>query len=96
MNRRKLTWMAAAAFAAAPAAALAAPMAAQAADEWCDIDPPVIVRTPKGRLVTVYALIGAKGGLLASLLNELAAISYTVAPANNGTATLVTLSATVR
>ena len=84
----------AAATAAGVAVLLRAAPAAEAADEWCDIDPPVIIRTPKGRLVTVYALIGAQG-LLAALLNELAAVSYTVASANNGTATLVTLKATV-
>ncbi len=93
MQRRKLTKMVAL-LVAAPVA-LAVPIAAQAADEWCDIDPPVIINTPKGNLVTVYDLISAKG-LTASLLNELAVIDVAVQPANDGTATLVNMSVTVR
>jgi hypothetical protein len=72
--------------------AAAAP-AAEAADEWCDTDPPVLIKTPKGRLVTVYALIGAQG-LTTALLNDLAKISYTAAPASGGT--LVAMTVTVR
>jgi hypothetical protein len=66
-----------------------------AGEEWCDIDPPVVIVTPQGHLATVYANIGSQG-LLPSLLNELSQISYTVAPANGGTATQVTLTVTVR
>ena len=65
-----------------------------AAAEWCDVDPPVLIVTPQGRVVTVYALIGAQK-LTTSLLTELSKISYTVAPANNGAATQVTLTVTV-
>ena len=68
---------------------------AAAMEEWCDVDPPVAVTTPAGNTVVVYALIGAQS-LTAALLSELSQVSYTVAPANGGTATQVTLRVTVR
>ena len=68
---------------------------AAAMEEWCDTDPPVAITTPGGNTVVVYALSGAQN-LTAALLAEASQISYTVAPANGGAATLVTLSVTVR
>lgn len=68
--------------------------AARAADDWCDIDPLELISTPGGHLVPVYDLIGAQG-VTASVLNELSDVSYTVAPANGGAATLVTMKVTV-
>jgi hypothetical protein len=76
------------------AGAAALPTPAAAADDWCDIDPPVIVKTPRGRLVTVFANIGAKG-LTPALLAELSRITYTVTSTNGGKATKVDMYVTV-
>ena len=71
------------------------PAPAAAMEEWCDVDPPVAITTPAGNTVVVYALIGAQN-LTAAALSEASQVSYTVAPANGGTATQVALSVTVR
>jgi hypothetical protein len=83
----------------AGAAALAAAVGhgvpvARAWDEWCDSDPLLVIRTPEGRLVTVYCLIGVSGPteVVAGLVGNLTPAS-TVAPA--GKQTRVTVTATV-
>ena len=80
----------------AGAAALAAAVGhgvpvARAWDEWCDSDPLLVIRTPEGRLVTVYCLIGVYGpkAVVAGLVGNLTP-TYTVAPAGNRTRVTVT------
>ena len=62
-----------------------------AADDWCGDDPMVRIITPAGKnmvvRVTDYAL-----GIQHLPALKLASYSYSVAPADNGTATAVTLS----
>ena len=72
------------------AAGRAAP-GAGAADYWCDSDPPLVVRTPGGRHVTVYCLTGVQGPAhaVAGLLGNLT-LSYTAAAAGHRTRVEVT------
>ena len=76
------------------AATTAAPVAA--GEEWCDVDPVVLIVTPHGALVPVFANTGAAGLLntpaaLLSLLQTRA----TVRPGADGHSTLVDLAITV-
>jgi hypothetical protein len=73
------------------AAALCGAPVVRAWDEWCDSDPLLVIRTPAGRLVTVYCLIGVFGPkeAVAGLVGNLTP-SYTVAPAGNRTRVTVT------
>ena len=65
---------------------------AEAADSWCDTDPPLVVRTPAGNRVTVYCLTGVSGELHAvqGLLGNLT-LAYTATAAGlNRTRVVVT------
>ena len=93
MRRRSVgTVLARTAGAAALAAAAghAVPVA-RAWDEWCDTDPLLVIRTPEGRLVTVYCLIGVYGAteVVAGLVGNLTP-AYTAAPAGDRTRVTVT------
>ncbi len=55
-----------------------------ASDQWCDNDPPVVIRTPGGALVTVYVTNGALGVQHLPAV-ELASIATDVSPAGGGT-----------
>ena len=74
-----------------PAAALA-PVASAASGEWCDADPLVVIRTPKGTLVVVYNTMGVQG-LKHQPALALARVAYTAEPA--GDKTLVKLEVTI-
>ena len=71
-----------------------APAASAAADEWCDMDPVVVIKTPGGNLVPLFNTNGVQG-----LKNQpalaLAKVSYTVKPADGGRKTLVTMEVTL-
>jgi hypothetical protein len=71
-----------------------APVAGAASDEWCDMDPLVVIQTPAGRLVPVYNTNGAKG-LKYQVALPLAKVRYTVQPADGGRKTLVDMEVTV-
>jgi hypothetical protein len=65
-----------------------------AGDEWCEVDPVVVIRTPGGSVVPVYVNIRAQG------LEHLAAIqqaqvSHTTQSTDGGTATLVRMTVMV-
>src|SRR5688572_14713720 len=64
-----------------------------AAEQWCETDPLVVIATPSGNLVPVYVTTGAEGLRLAQA--QLAAIEYTVSPAESGRATRVSMTVTV-
>src|SRR5688500_9449 len=71
-----------------------APMASAASSEGCDMDPVVVIRTPKGNLVPVFNTMGVQGVQhQAAML--LAKVSYTVQPVDGGRKTLVTLNVTI-
>ena len=78
------------------AALLAAGFApsALAGDDWCDVDPTLLVTTPAGNHAVVYYVTGAYGTQHAAT-TQLATVSYSAAPANGGQATNVTLSVAV-
>jgi hypothetical protein len=73
-----------------PGAPGAAPV--WAGDDWCEVDPLVVIRTPGGRLVPVYYVSGALGLEHAATL-LLATKAYTAEPA--GGKTWVTVRVTV-
>lgn len=68
---------------------------ARASAEWCEIDPLVLVITPRGAIVPLFVTNGAQGieHLLAA---QLAEMRYTVQPDNDGAATRVQLRVTIR
>lgn len=68
--------------------------AAQAAEEWCDTDPLVLVQTPGGSLVPVYVTNGARG-VVHLPAAQMAAITYTVRPIADGRDTLVEMKVLV-
>ena len=70
-----------------------APAAGAASDEWCDIDPIVVIKTPKGNLVPVYNTNGARG-LEHQAVLPLSKVKYTVKSAAGGQ-TQVTMDVTV-
>ena len=76
------------------AGALSLSGTAAASETWCDVDPPVVIRTPEGNLRVVYVVTSGPPQLLASLL--LPAIDCEVRPAQGGEATRVQLSVTVK
>jgi hypothetical protein len=59
---------------------------AEAGDEWCDVDPILLIKTPKGNLATVFYLTGVCGprDLVGALLGLLSA-DYSVQPDGDGT-----------
>ena len=67
---------------------------AGAMEEWCDDDPPIVIRTPAGRLVPVYVTNGALGAQHLTAA-QLARISYAVQPIPGASATRVTVSVAV-
>ena len=60
------------------------PSRARASDQWCDDDPPVVLHTPGGALVTVYVTDGGLG-LPHLPAVQLAHITADVSPAGSGT-----------
>lgn len=72
-------------------AALAAPApVARASEEWCEIDPVVVVKTPQGNVVPVYVTSAAPSPkYLPQLLT--AKLSHETRPARGGRATVVWL-----
>ncbi len=88
MRFRLLALLAALTLVLAPASPVAA------MEEWCEDDPPVVITTPKGNRVVVYVTSGALGvEHLAAV--QLARITYTVKPADDGRKTLVIMDVTV-
>ncbi|HEU5316694.1 MAG TPA: hypothetical protein VFX49_11330 [Chloroflexota bacterium] len=67
--------------------------AGAASDEWCDIDPLVVIKTPRGNLVPVYTTNGAKG-LEHQATLPLTKVSYSAQAADGGK-TLVKMDVTV-
>jgi hypothetical protein len=67
---------------------------AASADEWCDSDPVVMIKTPSGSLVPVYVNTGARGAehLPAALAAQM---DYAAASVANGSATKVKLTVMV-
>ena len=67
---------------------------AEAGDEWCDVDPILLIQTPRGNLAAVFYLTGVLGprDLVGALLGLLSA-DCTVKPDGDGT--LVTLNVVV-
>ena len=65
-----------------------------AMEEWCDDDPPIVVKTPAGNSVLLYVTNSALGvqHLPAA---QLAKITYTVQPIPGASATRVTVQVTV-
>ena len=64
------------------------------ADEWCDTDPVVVIKTPRGSLVPVFVNTGAKGA--EHLATALAArMEYGATSTASGRATKVKLTVTV-
>jgi hypothetical protein len=74
--------------------AVVAPAASAGSSEWCDVDPLVVIKTPKGNLVPVFNTNGARGLQYQPLL-LLAKVKYTVQPADGGRKTLVKMEVTV-
>ena len=72
----------------------AAPSSASAGDTWCDVDPLVVVTTPKGNRVPIYVTTSALGVQHAPSL-VVQAMAYSARPTNGGTATYVGLVVTV-
>jgi hypothetical protein len=67
---------------------------ASAGDEWCEVDPVVVITTPGGSVVPVFVNIRAQGlEHLAAL--ELSQISYTTQSTDGGTATEVQMTVLV-
>jgi hypothetical protein len=66
---------------------------AEAGDEWCDVDPVLLVVTPKGNLTTVFYLTGVLGprDLVGALLGLITA-SYTVQSDGDGTRVRLTVT----
>lgn len=67
---------------------------AAAGETWCDVDPPVAIRTPQGNLVVVWVVTSGPPLLLANLL--LPHIEHEVRPTEGGDATRVTMDVTVK
>jgi len=57
---------------------------ATASDQWCEDDPPLVLHTPGGALLTVYVTDSALGAQHLPAV-QLASITATVSPAGNGT-----------
>ncbi|HEX2035152.1 MAG TPA: hypothetical protein VHS99_13285 [Chloroflexota bacterium] len=67
---------------------------AEAGAEWCEVDPLIVVTTPRGALVTVFVTNGALGLLNLPFL-LLASMKFTVTPVDNGRKTQVNLTVVV-
>jgi hypothetical protein len=67
---------------------------AAASETWCDVDPPVLIRTPEGGLRMVYVVCSGPALLLPNLV--VPAIEYEVRPGDGGDSTRVVMSVTVR
>ena len=63
-----------------------------ASDTWCDVDPPVLIKTPEGNLRIVYVVTSGPVQYLPQLL--LPAIEYEVHAVAGGGATQVRLDVT--
>lgn len=74
--------------------AVLAPAVSAGSSDWCDADPIVVIRTPKGKLVPVYNTNGVAGLQYTPAL-ALAKVSYTVQPADGGKKTLVKMEVTL-
>ena len=74
--------------------ALTAGVPAASAEEWCDTDPTVIVRTPGGSTVVVHATIGVQSSDHLSAARA-ATIAQTVQATNDGLGTNVQLDVVV-
>ncbi len=61
-----------------------APSVAQAGDDWCEIDPLLLIQTPAGNTVPVFYLTGAYG-LEHAAATQLAQATYAVEPDAGGT-----------
>ena len=79
---------------AGAATATMAPVALAGSSDWCDLDPIVIIKTPKGSLVPVYNTMGVQG-LQHQAAMLVAKVSYTAQPADGGRTTLVKLDVTI-
>ena len=79
---------------AAVASVATAPAALAGSSEWCDLDPVVLIKTPKGNLVPVFNTMGVRG-LKHQAAMLAAKVSYTAQSADGGRKTLVNLSVTV-
>ena len=79
---------------AAVSSAATAPAALAGSSDWCDMDPIVIIKTPKGALVPVYNTMGVQG-LQHQAAMLVAKVSYTAQPADGGDKTLVKLDVTI-
>jgi len=79
--------------AAIAALALTLAPATAFADDYCDIDPGMAIHTPGGNNVVVHINAGGPTSHLSQLAS--ASRTYSVAPADNGAATAVTLSVLV-
>ena len=65
-----------------------------ATDQWCDVDPALLVTTPAGKQVVVYLTNGALG-LEHQAAVQTASVTYTVRSVAGRTATLVRVEVTV-
>ena len=69
---------------------------AHASDGWCDTDPILIVRTPAGRLVPLYVMVGAQTPLLtANTLQGSVVLSYSTWHTKKGETSGVSVIVTV-
>jgi ribosomal protein S28E/S33 len=73
---------------------LATAVTAFATETWCDVDPPVLIRTPGGHARVVYVVSSGPTEHLVQLL--LPTISYETHSVASGDATQVKLDVTVR
>jgi hypothetical protein len=90
MKRR----LAVAAVLAAVASTATAPAALAGSSEWCDLDPVVLIKTPRGNLVPVFNTMGVRG-LKHQAAMLVAKVNYSVQPAEGGRKTRVKLDVTV-
>jgi hypothetical protein len=73
---------------------LATPATAGAGETWCDVDPLVVITTPRGNRVQVFVTTGARGVQHSpALLTQ--RITYTTRPEREGTATSVRMTVLV-
>ena len=79
---------------AAVATTATAPTAFAGSSDWCDLDPVVVIKTPKGNLVPVFNTMGVRG-LKHQAAMLAAKVGYTVQPADGGRKTLVNLDVTI-
>jgi len=70
---------------------------AQAAAEWCDTDPLLLIVTPGGQIIPVFVLVGARGPehLLSAQAASLLMTSQTTRSVDGGRATQITVTVVV-